>query len=503
MMRRGSGIQIPVPSLPSAFGIGDMGPGAYRFADFLRQAGQRYWQILPLNLPNPAWGSSPYSCLSAFAGNIYLLSPEIMVQEGFVSEGDIGPASPANDSRIDYVGIYPFKDGIFQKAWSRFQRAGVKEKEFFAFSERNADWLDDLTLFISLKKHFGGRAWNEWPGEIAYREPEALAKMSAELEESIEMEKFLQYLFFDQWMRIRRYCNEQGIEIVGDIPIYINYDSADVWKNPEFFKLDRDCRPVVKAGVPPDYFSETGQLWGNPLYRWDVMKDTGYDWWVRRMRINLELYDIVRIDHFRGLVACWEVPAGENTAVNGRWVEGPGEDFFHVLLRHFAKLPIIAEDLGTITQDVRELLERFDFPGMRVLLFAFGDDFPHGLYLPHNYAKNCLATTGTHDTNTVRGWFKKEATKEQKERVREYLGREVTGETACRELIRLAMMSVADVSIIPIQDFLGLGDESRLNKPATAEGNWEWRLSADYLTLTLAEEMATLTGISGRAGDSG
>lgn len=502
-MKRGSGIQIPLPSLPSAFGIGDMGPGAYRFADFLSRAKQRYWQILPLNLPNPAWGSSPYSCLSAFAGNVYLLSPEIMVQEGFLEDGDIGHVSPINDTRVDYAGTYPNKDGLFQKAWSRFQGMGLRKKEFASFSERNADWLDDFALFISLKKHFGGRSWNEWPGEVSKREPEALASISKELEEKIEKEKFLQYLFFDQWGILKKYCNDRGIEIVGDIPIYMNYDSADVWKNPELFKLDRDLRPAVKAGVPPDYFSETGQLWGNPLYRWDVMRDTRYRWWVERMRINLELFDIVRIDHFRGLVAYWEVPASEDTAVNGQWVDGPGEDFFNTLLLRFPGLPVIAEDLGTITRDVRELLMRLEIPGMRVLLFGFGDDFPSGPYLPHNYVKNCLATTGTHDTNTVRGWFEKEATGEQKRRVKEYLGGNITEKSAHRDFIRLAMMSVADIAIIPMQDILGLGEGSRLNKPATTEGNWEWRLSADYLTHELAEEMAKMAEISGRAGDSG
>ncbi len=498
-MKRGSGIQIPLSSLPSAFGIGDMGPGALRFADFLFQAKQRYWQILPLTLPNPAWGSSPYSGLSAFAGNIYLLSPEVMVQDGFLDETDIGSVSPVNSAKVDYAGTYPFKDGLFQRAWSRFQETRLMEREFHEFSEKNADWLDVFALFVSIRKHFGSRPWNEWPPDIANREPEALAGFSAQFGEKIEMEKFLQFLFFDQWGRVKRYFNEREIEIVGDIPIYINHDSADVWKNPELFKLDFERRPAAKAGVPPDYFSETGQLWGNPLYRWEVMRDTGYEWWVRRMRIKLESFDIVRIDHFRGLVAYWEVPAGEETAVNGRWVDGPGEDLFNTLLRHFPDLPIIAEDLGTITRDVRELLARYDFPGMRVLLFAFGDDFPHSPYLPHNHVKNCLSTTGTHDNNTVRGWFAQEATEAQKERVREYLGRDVTEESVHREFIRLAMMSVADISIVPMQDVLGLGGESRLNTPATTQGNWVWRLLPGQLDANLAEELAEITELCGRA----
>ncbi len=499
MMKRGSGIQIPVPSLPSVFGIGDMGPGAYRFADFLRRAKQRYWQILPMNLTNPAWGNSPYSCLSAFAGKIYLISPERLVQEGFLDAKDVGSVPAFDAERIDYRGTYSYKDALFQKAWSRFQGTGLKKDAFVGFCERNAAWLDDYALFISIKKHFGGRSWNQWPSNIANRDPKALEEVAGKLAENMAKEKFLQYLFFDQWGALKRYVNEQGVQIIGDIPIYVSYDSADVWQNRELFKLNRDRLPAFKAGVPPDYFSETGQLWGNPVYRWDVMKDAGYDWWVLRMRNNLEIFDVLRIDHFRGFVAYWEVPDGEETAVNGQWVDGPAYDFFHVLLENFPRLSIIAEDLGTISPDVVELIEHFQFPGMRVLLFAFGPDFPESTHVPHNHVRNCLVATGTHDTNTVRGWFEKEATKEQKERVRKYLERDVTPESVHREFIRLAMQSVGDRVIIPMQDFLGLGEEARLNRPATAEGNWEWRLSPDYLTETLAEEIAEVTEISGRA----
>jgi 4-alpha-glucanotransferase len=497
--KRGSGILTHVTTLPSPFGIGDMGPWAYRFADFLSQARQRYWQILPMNLPNPAWGSSPYSCLSAFAGNIYLISPEQMRKEGYLEDDDIGPVPPFELSRIEYGRVYPYKDELFEKAWARFREKGVRQSEFSDFCESRSDWLDDFALFICIKEKFGGRAWNEWPPEIMDRDPEALEAVKGKLSDKIEKVKFLQYLFFDQWGALKRHANGGGIHIIGDIPIYTNFDSADVWTNPELFKLDRDRRPAFKAGVPPDYFSETGQLWGNPVYRWDVMKEEGYDWWVQRMRNNLELFDVIRIDHFRGFLAYWEVAAGEKTAVNGRWVEGPGEDFFNTLLRHFPGLPIVAEDLGTITPDVMELIRRFDFPGMRVLLFAFGDDFPENPYLLHNHERNCMATTGTHDTNTVRGWFEKEATKEQRKRVCEYFGFEIDAESAPREFVRIIMMSVADMAIFPMQDILGLGDDARLNRPATTRGNWEWRLAPEQITPALAEYLAEITELYGRA----
>ena len=313
------------------------------------------------------------------------------------------------------------------------------------------------------------------------------------------MQKFLQYVFFQQWNSLRSYCNQRGIQIFGDIPIYVEHDGVDVWTNPELFKLDNGKKPQVVAGVPPDYFSETGQRWGNPIYRWDVLKDTGYAWWIRRLQHNIKLFDLIRIDHFRGFVGYWQVPAGEANAINGRWVEAPAEDFLNALLRRFPQLPIIAEDLGVITPDVREIMHRFELPGMKVLLFAFGDDLPTNPYIPHNLPRNCVLYTGTHDNNTTRGWFEREAAPEIKERLFRYLGREVPAEYIHWELIRLAMMSVANMVIFPMQDILGLGEEARMNRPATSQGNWQWQLSPEQLTPSLAERLLGMTELYGRA----
>jgi len=371
--------------------------------------------------------------------------------------------------------------------------------EYERFCSENSPWLDNYAFFVALKTHFRGKVWTEWPQEVRERQPEALEALKNQLHGRIEMQRFLQYLFFQQWNSLRSYCNQRGIQIFGDIPIYVEHDGVDVWTNPELFKLDNDKRPQVVAGVPPDYFSETGQRWGNPIYRWDVLKETSYTWWIRRLHHNIKLFDLIRIDHFRGLIGYWEVPAGEANAINGRWVEAPGEDFFNELLKKFPYLPIIAEDLGVITPDVREVMRRFELPGMKVLLFAFGGDLPTNPYIPHNLPRNCVLYTGTHDNNTVKGWFAREATPEIKKRLFHYLGREVPADRIHWELIRLAMMSVANMVIFPMQDILGLGEEARMNRPATSEGNWQWQLIADQLTPAVAENLLEMTEIYGRA----
>ena len=497
MKKRGSGILLHITSLPSPYGIGDMGPCAYKFADFLSHTKQHFWQILPLNPTETVYGNSPYHSISAFANNLLLISPELMVNDGFLSKADLEPMPNFPQNRIDYHEVIAYKERLFHIAYERFKKRGKSECEQF-YSEQDY-WLEDFALFIALKTHFKRKVWSSWPQEIKDRQTEALRTLRKKLHERIQMEKFLQYVFLTQWVSLREYCNQRDIQIFGDMPIYVDYDSVDVWTDPELFKLNEEKQPSFVAGVPPDYFSETGQLWGNPVYRWDVLRERRYAWWMERIKYNLKLLNMVRIDHFRGLVAYWEVPAGEKNAINGKWVETPAEDFFTALLEQFPDSPIIAEDLGIITPDVIEIMERFGFPGMRVLLFAFGDDLATNPYLPHNHVKNCVLYTGTHDNNTVRGWFKNEATPEVKKNIFRYLGRKVPAQEIHWELIRLAMMSVADMVILPMQDILGLDEKARMNRPSTLEGNWEWKLLPEQLTPSLTKRLREMTEIYGRA----
>jgi 4-alpha-glucanotransferase len=498
MRRRGSGILLHITSLPSPYGMGDLGSGAYRFVDFLTETKQSFWQILPLNPTDPAYGSSPYHSISAFASNPLLISPELMVRDGLLSTSDVATVPDYPKGRVDYPAAIAFKERLFYLAHERF-RNETQTHGYERFCSDNSSWLDDFALFVALKTHFHGKVWTEWPEEVRERQPEALEDLKGQLRERIELHKFLEYVFFQQWSSLRSYCNQRGIQIFGDIPIYVEHDGVDVWTNPEIFKLDSDNRPQVVAGVPPDYFSETGQLWGNPVYRWEALKETGYAWWIRRLQHNLKLFDLVRIDHFRGLIGYWEVPAGEKTAINGRWVEAPGEDLLNALHKRFPHLPVVAEDLGVITPDVREIMHRFELPGMKVLLFAFGEDLPTNPYIPHNLPTNCVLYTGTHDNNTVRGWYGREATPEIKERLFRYLGQEVSPERVHLELIRLAMMSVANMVIVPMQDILGLGEEARMNRPATTEGNWQWRLLPEQLKPSVAKRLLDMTELYGRA----
>lgn len=498
MKTRDSGILLHITSLPSHFGIGDLGPEAYKFADFLDGTGQSYWQILPLTPTDPAYNNSPYHSISAFAGNTVLISPEFLVQDGLLTEKEIDNRPDFPKEWVDFNTVIDFKRRLFSEAYGRF-KASKKFGEFDSFCRENSSWLEDFVLFVTLKDHFQGKHWSEWPVEIRNRELEATKAFANTYRERIELEKFLQYIFNKQWFALKEYCNEKGIHLIGDIPIYVAYDSADLWTQCEIFKLNEKKKPLAVAGVPPDYFSETGQLWGNPVYNWDVLKGRKYDWWIRRMERMLNLYDVVRVDHFRGLVAYWEIDAKEKTAIHGKWVNVPVEDFFNTLLKRFSTLPIIAEDLGIITPDVKEIMRSFNVPGMKVLLFAFGDDDPQHPYLPHTYESRCVVYTGTHDTNTLKGWFEKETQLEDKERVFCYLGREVPLTDIHWEFMRLAMMSVADLAIIPMQDVLGLGDEARMNQPATKKGNWKWRLLPDQLIPSITERLEEITRIYGRA----
>jgi 4-alpha-glucanotransferase len=498
--RRGSGILLHISSLPSSYGIGDLGPSAYRFADFLAETRQAYWQILPLSPTATISGNSPYSSISTFAGNTLFVSPEILQKEGLVSPEFVSEnKTDFRGGHSDYGSATRHKEGLLHRAYEIFRRRMDDRNRFENFCEENRAWLDTYSLFVTIKKHMEDKPWNEWPWELRDRRESAVDQARLSWAVDIEEAKFSQFLFYGQWHALKSYCNERGIRLVGDIPIYVSYDSADAWANPGIFKLDEAKMPYVVAGVPPDYFSATGQLWGNPVYDWDALRESGYGWWTARLRHVLSLYDMVRIDHFRGLVAYWEVPSQERNAVNGRWVGVPTDDFFDHLFKSFSSLPFIAEDLGIITPDVRDAIDRLGFPGMKVLLFAFGDDNPLHIYLPHTYERNTVVYTGTHDNSTVRGWFELEAKQEDRARLFRYIGKEVLPEEVSWELVRLAMMSVAGMAICPMQDILGLGNEGQMNRPSTAYGNWEWRLQADQITEDIVQKLRSLTVTSGRA----
>jgi len=497
MNKRGSGILLHITSLPSPYGIGDLGSWAYKFVDFLAKAKQRYWQILPLNPTDPDFDNSPYHSLSAMAYNPLLISPEFMVRDGLLKKEDLNPMPKNPDQWVDFPTVISYKTKLFEQAFENFKKKNSKI-EFEKFCMEHSSWLDNFALFASFRNYFNKKDWSDWPIEIRDRKPAQLMEWKKKLKEKVEMVKFLQFQFHKQWNSLKEYCNQKGIQIIGDIPIYVDFDSADVWINPDIFKLDDNKKPYVVAGVPPDYFSETGQLWGNPVYKWDVMREKGYDWWVNRIQHNIGLFDIVRIDHFRGLVAYWEVPAEEETAIRGEWVEVPAKDFLDTLTRKLPSLPIIAEDLGFITQDVIDIINHYNFPGMKILLFSFGGDISTNPYIPHNINRNCILYTGTHDNNTVLGWLENESSPDDRTRLMRYLGREIQSDEVPWELIRLAMMSVANTAIIPMQDILGLGQKDRMNTPGTSEGNWRWQLNSDQLDFSLTGKLREMVEIYGR-----
>ncbi len=493
---RSSGILLHPTSLPGPWGIGDLGPAAYAFVDFLAAAGQSLWQILPLG--PTGYGDSPYQCFSAFAGNPLLISLDALIQRGLLSYDEAAEAAAERYLSLDavhYGEVLDVKLPLLQRAFERVRAGAAPDlaEDFRAFQAAQAGWLPDYALFMALKNAHAGQAWNTWEPPLRDRQPEALARAREEHAAAIAFQEFLQFLFFHQWRRLRSYANQQGIAIIGDAPIFVAYDSADVWANRELYFLDASGNPTVVAGVPPDYFSATGQRWGNPLYRWREMARDGYGWWVARLRAIFDQVDILRLDHFRGFAAYWEVPADEETAINGRWVKGPGADLFTRLEAELGSLPIIAEDLGLITPDVHALRDQFDFPGMKVLQFAF--DTPENPYLPHNHVPNCVVYTGTHDNNTSVGWFQG-LSEEERERVRAYLGRD--GADIAWDLIRLALMSVADLVVIPFQDVLRLGAEARMNTPGLLGQNWAWRFRAEALNDGLASGLRFLTTVYDR-----
>jgi 4-alpha-glucanotransferase len=497
-----SGVLLHPTSLPSAYGIGDLGPEAYNFADFLVAAGQSLWQVLPLG--PTGYGDSPYACYSAFAGNTLLISPEELVKEGLLESA---PPPEVKTNRIEFGQAHKLKEQLLQKAYERYTKTTdtTLRSAFETFAQLHAHWLEDYALFRALKDAHDGVAWHEWEPSLVRRTPSAVERARDELREQVEAHMFYQFLFFRQWFALKSYCNDCGIRIIGDLPIFVAHDSADVWTNPEQFKLDKNGKPLVVAGVPPDYFSSTGQLWGNPLYNWERMQADGFKWWIERVRATLKVVDIARVDHFRGFAACWEIPGGDKTAERGQWVEAPGRELFTAIRKTLGELPIIAEDLGVITPDVIELREEFEFPGMRILQFGFGSDSKN-IDLPHNYVPNVVAYTGTHDNDTTVGWFHSVAgegsTRSAKQIERErkfcmdYLN--IDGEEIHWDFIRAVLASVANTAIVPLQDLLALGTEARMNLPNSTEGNWAWRYDPGALTDDLAARLKRLTELYGR-----
>jgi 4-alpha-glucanotransferase len=502
---RSSGILLHPTSLPGKFGVGDLGDEAYRFVDFLAASNQSLWQVLPLG--PTGYGDSPYQCFSAFAGNTLLISPERLLHAGLLSAEDLARTPAFDEEKVDFGNVIKFKNKLLLKAFERFRQGtdSSLREDFEQFSHGASSWLNDYALYRALKDAQGGKAWNEWEPQFTRRDAAALAGARERLREEIEAQKFYQFLFFKQWAALKAYCHERDVKLVGDIPIFVARDSADVWMNPDQFKLDEAGNPLVVAGVPPDYFSTTGQLWGNPIYNWDKMLADGFRWWIERVRATLHIFDIVRIDHFRGFAASWEIPGRDKTAEHGRWVNVPGRELFTAIKQALGDLPIIAEDLGVITPDVEALRDDFGLPGMRILQFAFGGD-PKNKDLPHNYVHNSVVYTGTHDNDTTVGWFTSQPgagstrNMEQIERERnfslDYLnsnGREIHW-----DFIRAVLASVSNTAIIPLQDLLGLATQARMNLPNSTTGNWVWRYRADALTHEVGERLKNLTRIYGR-----
>ncbi len=494
---RSSGVLLHPTSFPSPYGVGDLGSEAYQFIDFLVSSRQSLWQILPLG--TPGHGSSPYLAYSAMAGNPLLISPEQLNMAGLLMEEDLADTPEFPLDSVDFDQAEAFKTPLLLKAFQKFQADGGEQlPEFIAFCKEQADWLDDYALFMALKADNEGLAWVEWSDALKSRQASAILEAQVRLKQAIAYQQFLQYEFFRQWKMLKDYANERGIQIIGDIPIYVAHDSADVWGNPQNFCLNPESGlPAKMAGVPPDYFSETGQLWGNPVYAWEQLQETGFAWWIRRFEVLLQLVDIVRIDHFRGLQAYWVVPEGEETAINGEWVEAPGDALLATVKEKLGQLPIIAEDLGIITPEVNALREKFDFPGMKILQFAF-DSGPGNPYLPFNYeGRNWVVYSGTHDNDTTVGWFESRDEGAQNH-VGTYLG-QVSDDGIHWDLIRLASSSVANQAIFPAQDLLGLGTDARMNTPGLAEGNWGWRYRTYSLNESVGDRLGQVTDYYGRA----
>lgn len=518
MFARRSGVLLHPTSLPGEHGIGELGQEARNWIDFLASAGQRLWQVMPLG--PTGYGDSPYQCFSAFAGNPYLIDMSSLLAGGWLAPESLGSLQALPRDRIDYGGVYRNKLASLATAADAFLDGGGvpaassagegamaasddltagARADYQAFVAEQAHWLDDYALFMALKEDQGGAAWTQWPAELRDRDQGAMAAATSRIGRAIERHKVWQFWFAEQWRAVRAYALARDVEVIGDMPIFVALDSADVWANRDLFVLDEEGAPTVIAGVPPDYFSATGQRWGNPLYRWDEMRGRGFAWWKKRMRAALEQVDIVRVDHFRGFAAYWEIPADEPTAVNGRWVTAPGFELFEALSDELGALPVIAEDLGVITPDVERLRDHFGLPGMKVLQFAFAGG-PEDPYLPHNYQQNCVVYTGTHDNDTTLGWYRS-APEAERDHVRRYLARD--DDDIVWQLVRLALASTADLAVVPLQDLLRLGGEARMNTPGSATDNWTWRFAWDDVPYWLAPQLAEVTELYGRAAGTG
>lgn len=491
---RACGTLLHITSLPSLGGIGDLGEEAYRFVDFLAASRQRLWQVLPIS--PVATGNSPYSATSAFAGNPLFISLERLAERGWISNDRIRNLPPAT-SHVDFAAVQATKIPVLGEAAAQFleQAAPTPRKRFDEFCWLNGWWLEDYVLFEVLRDQQGQKSWLEWPEDLRRRDPAAIEIVRKQHEHDLAVGRVIQFFFFEQWRSLHRYCASQGIKLIGDVAIFVNLDSADVWNRPEIFQLKEDLNPVNVSGVPPDFFSKTGQRWGNPLYRWDVLQQRGYDWWIQRMKWALLECDIVRLDHFRGFEAYWEIPAHEETAVNGRWAKGPNQDLFYALRNALGSLPFIAEDLGTITPEVEELRRNFELPGMRILQFGFGNPGAH-IYLPHRFESNTVVYTGTHDNDTTVGWWKEGATQEEKQAANCYL--RPNGHGIHWAFIHAAVTSVADLCIIPMQDWLGLDGSSRMNIPSRPDDNWTWRLEKNAITSAITKQILELIEIADR-----
>lgn len=482
---RASGILLPVSSLPSPYGIGTLGRSAYKFVDFLKEAGQSYWQVLPIG--PTSYGDSPYQSFSTFAGNPYFIDLDMLCEEGLLTKEECEAYEWGdNPEQVDYKAVWDARFLLLKKAFAR----GKDAPEIGEFRKEQAFWIEEYALYMAVKSTMGNRSWTEWDEDIRLRRPAAMRKYREELTEEIDFYCFLQYHFYDQWTKLRSYANQNGIKLIGDIPIYVALDSADTWADTEVFLLDEDCRPIDVAGCPPDAFSADGQLWGNPLYRWDDLKKNDYAWWVKRLRHNVKLFDVTRIDHFRGFSGYYAIPYGDKTARNGEWRKGPGIDFFRTVKKQLGKMNLIAEDLGYLTPDVKKMLKASGYPGMKVLQFAF-DSREESDYLPHNYEKNCVVYTGTHDNDTTAGWFTSAGRKDV-QFAKKYLNirRNQDGAWA---FIRAAFASVANLAVVPMQDFLNLGSEARINTPSTLGGNWMWRMKHGAANEELAKKIRELT----------
>lgn len=489
---RESGVLLPVASLPSDYGIGCFSKEAYEFVDQLKAGGQKNWQILPLGATG--YGDSPYQSFSTFAGNPYFIDLETLIKEELLTKEECDACDFGDNSEfIDYEKIYFSRFKILRKAFERF----VPDEEFETFTKENKDWLEDYALYMAIKNSLGGISWSQWPAELKRRAPEAMEEKKKELEEEILFIRFQQYEFTKQWTKLKKYANDQGIRIIGDIPIYVAFDSADAWANPQLFQFDEECTPIAVAGCPPDAFAATGQLWGNPLYDWEYHEKTGFAWWIQRLEYCYKLYDVVRVDHFRGFDEYYAIPYGDKTAENGKWKKGPGLALFKAVKKAMGETPIIAEDLGYLTDSVRQLVKDTGYPGMKVLQFAF-DSREESDYLPHNYEHNCVVYTGTHDNNTILGWLDEMAPEDRLLAERYLDNRYTRKEDMPWNFIRLAMASVADLAITPIQEFLCLGGEARINRPSTLGINWKWRLLKGQITHEVIGKMYDMTKLYGR-----